>query len=222
MFDLSRKFVSLALAWFLVALPTVQAQQSPSTPAVPLPTQLLTAHSVFVSNGGGSNYFNIFTGGPDRAYTTFYGDLERANRYQIVGSPEQADLVFAIRAIAPAVGDVGDVTYNPQLVLSIFDPKTSTLLWTTSVNVRALGTQKRRDNQFDQCVAVLMDKLGQVTGQPLSAQQTKAVHDNSRMPTAAKVFILVAILGGSAFAAYGAYRVSHPPSLQTPTLPSVR
>jgi len=86
------------------------------------------------------------------------------------------------------------------------------------------GTQKHRDQGFDQSVDVLMDKLSQVTGQPLTTEQAKAVYSNSRMrmPTAAKVFIIVSIAAGAAFAAWGAYRVSHPPSLPTlqqPTFP---
>jgi len=219
MADLLRKSLCIALAWFLILIPTVNAQQPvPAVPA-PVPPQILSAHAVFVSNGGGSNYFDIFTGGPDRAYNTFYADLQKANRYQLVSSPAQADLIFAIRAIAPAVGDVDNVGYNPQLVLSILDPKTNVVLWTTSDNVRAFGTQKHRDKDFDQSIDILMDKLSQVTGQPLTAEQAKAVRSNSRMPTAAKVFIFASIAVGAAFAAYGAYRISHPPSLPTPTLP---
>ena len=222
MLDLFRKSLCLSLAWFLVVTPTVQAQQSTSVLDAPVPPQILSARAVFVSNGGGSNYFEMFTGGPDRAYNTLYALLQQSNRYQLVSTPAQADLIFEIRAIAPSVSTGDLVGYNPQLILSILDPKTSTALWTTSDNVRALGTQKRRDQGFDQSVAVLLDKFGQVTGQPLTPEQVKAVHNNSRMPTAAKVFIFVGIAASAAFAAYGAYRVSHPPALPTLTLPALR
>jgi hypothetical protein len=219
--DYLRKPLCIALAWFLIALPTANAQQpAPAAPA-PVPPQVLSAHAVFVSNGGGSNYFNMFTGGPDRAYNTFYADLQKANRYQLVSAPAQADLIFEIRAIAPAIGDVGNVGYNPQLILSILDPQTKVILWTTSANVRALGTQKSRDKGFDQSVDVLLDKLGQVTGQPLTTEQAKAVHNNSRMPTSMKVFLFVGIAATAGLAAYGAYRVSHPPSLPTLTQPTL-
>jgi hypothetical protein len=216
---LIRKPLCLVLAWVLVVIPTVQAQQPTSAP---VPPQISSAKSIFVSNGGGSNYFNMFTGGPDRAYNTLYALLQQSNRYQLAGTPAQADLIFEIRAIAPSAytGDV--VAYNPQLILNILDPKTSTVLWTTSDNVRAIGTQKRRDRGFDQSVAVLLDKFGQVTGQQLTPEQVRAVHNNSRMPTAAKAFIFVGIAAAAAFAAYGAYRVSHPPALATPTLPALR
>jgi len=222
MLDPFRKFLAIALTWYLVAIPTAQAQESTSTLGAPVPPQILSAHTVFVSNGGGSNYFDMFTGGPDRAYSTFYADLQKADRYQIAGSPAQADLIFEIRAVAPEVDAGRTVGYNPQLILSIRDPKTSAVLWTIRDNVRAFGTQRRRDKGFDQSVAVLLDKLGQVTGQPLSPEQVKAVNDNLRVPMAAKVFLFAGIATGVAFAAYGAYRFTHPPALPPlpqPTLP---
>jgi hypothetical protein len=217
-----RKSLCLALAWVLVVIPTAQAQQSTSASGAPVPPQILSAKSVFVSNGGGSNYFNMFTGGPDRAYNTLYAMLQQSNRYQLVSTPAQADLIFEIRAIAPSVSTGDAIGYNPQLILSILDPKTSTVLWTTNDNVRAIGRQKTRDRGFDQSVAVLLDKFGQVTGQPLTPEQAKAVRNNSRMPTAAKVFIFVGIAASAALAAWGAYRVSHPPALPTLTQPALR
>ncbi len=219
---LIRKSLCLALAWVLVVIPTVQAQQSSSVAGAPVPPQILSAKSVFISNAGGSNYFDMFTGGPDRAYNTLYALLQQSNRYQLVSTPAQADLIFEIRAIAPSVSTGDAVGYNPQLILNILDPKTSTLLWTTSDNVRALGRQKSRDRGFDQSVGVLLDKFGEVTGQPLTPEQAKAVHNNSRMPTATKVFIFVGIAATAAFAAWGAYRVSHPPAPPTLGQPALR
>lgn len=210
-----RQFVSIALIWLFV-ISAATAQQSSS--AAPIPPQILSAHSVFISNGGGSTLFDAFTGGPDRAYNTFYADIQKANHYQLVATPADADLVFEIRAIAPTSGSGDSVVTTPQLVLDIKDPKTSVTLWTTRANVRAFGAQSRRDQGFDASVAVLVSKLAQVTGQPLTPQQTKAVHDNSRMPTAAKVLIVVGIAAGLSLGIYGAYRVSHPPAM--PTLPT--
>jgi hypothetical protein len=218
MFAALNKSLCFTLALVLAATPAVQAQQTIPN-AAPVPPQIASAHTIFVSNGGGSNFFDMFTGGPDRAYNSFYADLRQSSQYRLVSSPSQADLIFEIRAIAPAIPN-GDVpTYNPQLVLSILDPQTKAILWTTSANVRALGSKKQRDKGFDQSMAVLVDKLAQVTGQPLTSDQLKAVRDNSRMPTAAKVFIVVAIAAGVAFTTYGIYRVTHPPTLPTPTLP---
>lgn len=218
-----RKLLSLVLSWFLVFIPiAVYAQDSAAQSAAPVPPQILSAHTVFVSNGGGSNYFDMFTGGPDRAYNTLYADLQKGGHYQLVGSPAQADLIFEIRAVAPAVDEGHTASYNPQLILSIRDPKTSAVLWTTRANVIAIGRQKNRDRHFDACVAVLLDKLGQVTGQPLSPQQVKAIRDNSRMPTGVKVFLIVTVLAFvGAGVGYGIYFATHRPTLQPPPQPSL-
>jgi hypothetical protein len=215
-----RKSLCIVLAFSLALAPALPAQQAGSAEA-PVPAQIAAAHTIFVSNGGGSPYFSIFTGGPDRAYDTFYADLQKTGRYQLVSAPGDADLIFEIRAIAPAESGPHDtVTYLPQFILSIFDPKTHTMLWTTRANVRALGMKRRRNRQFDASVAVLMDKLSEVTGQPLSPSQLKAVNDNSRMPSAAKVFLFAALAAGVGMTAYGIYRVTHPPTLPPLTQPA--
>lgn len=228
MISVPRNTLCIALAWLMAMAPALPAQQTSTTTApapatAPIPAQIMAGRAIFVSNGGGSNYFNIYTDGPDRAYNSFYAELQQANRYQLVGSPSQADLVFEIRAVAPAVGGPhGSVDYNPQLILSIIDPNTHTVLWTTSANVRAIGTQNRRDRQFDASVAVLVDRLDQITGQTLTAAQLKAMNSNVRMSTAAKVFIIAAISAGVAMTSYGIYRVTHPPTLPPLTQPAVR
>ncbi len=225
MLDVLRKSLCIVLAWFLVAIPTTSAQQPGPAPSAPVPPQILSAHTVFVSNGGGSNYFQpMFTeSGPDRAYNTIVcRPADSPITTQLVSAPAQADVILEIRSIAPAIGGVDNVEYNPQLILNIRDPQTSTLLWTTSANVRAAGMQKQRDQGFDQSVAVLLDVVGQLVCEQLTSEQTKAVRNNSRMTKGVKIFIFVSIAVMVAFAAWGAYRVSHPPSLPplpTPTLP---
>ena len=219
MFSCLQKLLCLAVVLLMALDPLLYSQQ---TGTAPVPPQIINARAVFVSNGGGSNYFEIFAGGPDRGYNTLYADLERSQQYQLVGSPSEADLIFEIRSIAPtsAVG-TEDVVANPQLILNIRDPRTQALLWTTSANVRVFGTQKRRDRQFDESVAVLLDKFEQVAGRPLTPAQTKAIHSNSHMPSAAKMFLAVSIGAAVALTAYGAYRVSHPPTLKPPPVPSL-
>jgi hypothetical protein len=219
----SRRSLSLALALILAFTPLLRAQQT--TPiAAPVPPQIAAAHKIFVSNGGGSNYFDMFTGGPDRAYNSLYAELQQSNRYQIVSSPADADLIFEIRSIAPAVDastpdSPGGIAYNPQLILSIQDPATHAVLWTTSANVRAVGTQSRRDREFDQSLEVAVDKLRQVTGEQLTPAQIKAIQTNSRMPTATKVLLIAVIATGVAMLVYGIYRVTHPPTLPPLTQP---
>jgi len=218
----SRRSLSLALALILAFTPLLRAQQSNT--AAPVPPQIAAAHKIFVSNGGGSNYFNTFTGGPDRAYNSLYAELKQSSRYLLVSAPADADLIFEIRSIAPTVDtstpdSPGGIAYNPQLILSIQDPATHAVLWTTSANVRAIGTQSRRDRELDQSLEVVVDKLRLVTGEQLTPAQLKAVKDNSRMPSVAKVFIVVGVSAFVDLTTYGIYRVTHPPTLPPLTQP---
>lgn len=212
-----RRVLCIVMSGFLVFTPMSGAQQTGSDSA-PVPPQVLNAHTVFVSNGGGSNYFEDFGGGTNRAYNTFYKQLKQMQKYELVSSPGDADLIFEIRAIAPETSGYHDtVSYNPQVILTVRDPRTNAVLWTESANVRAIGTKSRRDRQFDQSVAVLVDKLALVTGQPLTEAQTKAIAGNSKMPTAEKVFIAAAIAGAAAITAVGIHMAT---SQHQPTLPS--
>lgn len=214
-----RRTLCTLLSCLLVLTPALAAQQTNSN-AGPIPPQLLNAHTVFVSNGGGSNYFEDFGGGANRAYSTFYKQLKHTKHYVLVSSPAQADVIFEIRAIAPAESGPHSIeSYNPQVILRILDPKTNAVLWTESANVRATGTKNRRDRQFDQSVAILVDKLAVVTGQPLTEAQTKAIANNSKTSTAVKIFIGLGIAGAIAITAVGIHLATNHPKLTMPVLP---
>lgn len=189
---------SLALV-FLNTTTLLRAQSTASTASSLAPPQVTSAHTIFISNAGGSTYFNIFTGGADRAYTQLLGALEKWNHYQIVQSPSQADLIFEIQAIAPATASPGnDVPggYNPQLVLRIRDPQSNAILWTTTANVRASGLQKSRDKGFDESVAVLADHLRQLTGEQLTTEQQAAVRSNASTHSKAMIALLIGGIAG--------------------------
>ncbi|MEO7030510.1 MAG: hypothetical protein ABI147_14035 [Acidobacteriaceae bacterium] len=217
--NMLRKLLSLTLAMLLVSAPLARAQQSASAP---VPPQIVSAHNVFVANGGGPNLFTAFTGGADRGYSQLYADMQQWDRYRIVSSPAEADLIFEIHSIAPAV-DVGGtegtaLVYNPQLILRILDPKTNAILWTTTSNVVASGRQASRDEGFDQSVVALVYRVRQLVGGPLDATQLKAIHSNShpKLTTSFKVLLGVGVAAVAGLAIFGAYKVSHH---STPTLP---
>ena len=126
--------------WFLLRC-------CPRSSRTPAPHGSLNARTVFVSNGGGDNYFEIFSGGANRAYNTFYKMLKRTGHYELASSPAEADLIFEVRAIRRQLP--GRKTSFPTIRRSstIRDPRTNAVLWTESANVRAIGTKGRRDRQ---------------------------------------------------------------------------
>jgi hypothetical protein len=217
-----RKLLCFTLALLLASTPLTRAQQTSTAVPAPVPPQIPSAHTIFISNGGGTNYFNAFTGGADRGYSQLYAALQQWNRYQIVDSPSQADLIFEIHAAAPAVsvaGNDGSIAYNPQLILRILDAKTNALLWTTTANVKAAGGQNSRDKGFDESVAVLVDRVRQLTGEQLNQTQLKAIRSNTQWPRSTKIFLGVGIAAAVGLTIFGIYTVTHRSTPSLPTIP---
>lgn len=219
-----RRLLCYSLA--LVFLNTTILAKAQSTATTTLtPPEITSAHTIFISNAGGSTYFNIFTGGPDRAYTQLLAALEKWNHYQIVQSPSQADLIFEIQAIAPAAAAPGNdvpAGYDPQLILRIRDPKSNAILWTTSANVVARGLQKSRDKGFDQSIAVLVDHVRQLTGEQLTSEQQTAIRSNASTHSKAAIALLIAGVAGVIIMTVVGLHLVHEHENQTltpPTLP---
>jgi len=207
-----RKLLCFTLALLLASTPLTRAQQNSTAAPAPIPPQIASAHTVFVSYGGGA----------DRAYSQLYAKLQQWNRYQLVDSPSQADLLFEIHAIDPAIstGTDGSVVYYPQLILRILDSKTNALLWTATANIKAAGGQKSRDKGFDESVAVLVDRVRQLTGEQLNQTQFKAVRSNTQWPTSTKIFLGVGIGATVGLTIFGIYKVTHRTAPTLPTLPA--
>jgi hypothetical protein len=133
-------------------------------PAAPLPSAIVNANKVFLSNGGGSNL----------AYDAFYSAMKTWGKYQIVGSPDDADLIVEL---AYRVVDRGTRvwsstnTYNgatdvhsreitdPQLVLTIYDAKTKNSLWSTIDHRRLARREKNREKETINSAERLVDEL---------------------------------------------------------------
>jgi len=134
-----------------------------AAPAGPIPTQIATAKKIFIANAGGDERFfedPIFTGGPDRSYNQFYAAMKAAGRYELVGSPAEADLIFEIQFLLPTAepyasrGDsLAPVAFDPQFRLVIRDPKTNAVLWGFTEHVLWAILQGNRDKNFDQAAA---------------------------------------------------------------------
>ncbi len=146
--------IVLAVVCLLALTPQLAAGQRSrkDIPAAPLPSAIVKAQKVFLSNGGGS----------DLAYDAFYSAMKNWGKYQIAGSPDDADLIVEL---AYRVVDRGTRvwsstnTYNgvtdihsreitdPQLVLTIYDAKTKNSLWLTIDHRRLARREKNREKE---------------------------------------------------------------------------
>src|SRR4051812_42488140 len=168
----TRRLAGVVFSVALVSL-KVNAQVAQTIPA-PVPNQFLAATRMFISNSGSEtygseSYFRLtrFDGGPDRFYNQFYNAMKAWGRYELTGSPAEADVVGEVRFTSPVVeqnavlvGDQShsDPVFDPQLHLTILDPKSRVPLWSLTEHIQP-GRGREADNKnFDQAVARLVER----------------------------------------------------------------
>jgi len=141
-----------------------------AAPVAPLPSQIVAAKKIFIANAGGDEMAEddpIFSGGPDRAYNQLYAAMKSWGRFEVVGSPAEADLLLEIRQEVQTVvlgGKVG-ASDTPLFQLIIRDPKTNALLWGFHVHSKFGLGQGSSDMNFDQAMDRLVSDLRAVVSQ---------------------------------------------------------
>jgi len=144
--------------------PTYPKDKKKAVPIAPLPAVVVNARKIFLSNGGGSNF----------AYDAFYSKMKEWGKYELVGSPEEADLIVEL---SYRVEDKGTRvwsstnTYNnttqvhstqivdPQLILTIYDAKTKNSLWSETDHRRLARREKNREKETVNSAQRLVDDL---------------------------------------------------------------
>jgi hypothetical protein len=161
--------VCLGLAVLLSGF-VVTAQQPAPVAIAPVPSLLLNAKRVFISNGGADSglFPHPFTGDPDRAYNEFYANVESWGRYQIVSTPGEADLVLELQLMAPNGPSNADKSKGasdplPMVRLVIYDRPTHYVLWALTESIAPASRQKTHDHNFDEAVANLVLDAGRLT-----------------------------------------------------------
>jgi hypothetical protein len=172
------------LAIMLAPWPSVPAQTPSSVRPAPVPTQITSARRVFVSNAGSDSYgpevyyeLTKYDGGPDRLYNSFYAGLLQWGRLELVGEPSQADVIYAVRFATPAVANRDSVTlvYDPQLNLTIIDPRTQVVLWSMTEHIEPARTRAGANRNFDDAVQRLLERTKLLTESPAEATRRSAV-----------------------------------------------
>ena len=169
---LLRKFLSFILALAFFSVQTVRAQQTTLT--APVPSQIRQAQSIFLTNSGSDPNFPIDA---TKTYNDIYAALQTWGRYKLVSSPEQADLVFQLRGIAPVTdvtgnrGGVYSVT-TPAFQLTILDPKSNIALWTITSPVNVTGKDQVLARWISISETNLISRVKVVADQSLSPDET--------------------------------------------------
>jgi hypothetical protein len=155
---IGRRVCGAALSVALVSLPLMAADKV-STPA-PVPAQILTARKVFISNAGANgNAFGILqrAGDIDQPYNQFYAAMKSWGRFEIVGAPSDAELVFEIRF---NIQFPIYATAQPAVLgLTILDSRTHFILWTIAEPVESANLAKTWEKNINQGIANLVGGL---------------------------------------------------------------
>ena len=160
------KTIRREVLWTSVAilgLATGSYGQQPKIPALaPVPTEIVSAQKIFISNAGGESLDTVidqtvFNGGPDRPYNEFYVAMKNWGRFQLVPSPSDADLVFEISWVLSDTGLRLPVLGNLRLV--VIDPKTRVTLWNFTEYVRGAILLGNRDKNFDQAMNTIVSRV---------------------------------------------------------------
>jgi hypothetical protein len=145
-----RKLVAFLCVF--IALSGYAAKNRKEVPPAPLPAVVVNAKKIFLTNGGGSNL----------AYDAFYSEMKQWGKYDIVGSPEEADLIVELAYRVERGGTrvwSSSNTYDgttqvhsaqivdPQLTLTIFDAKTKNSLWSEVDHRRLARREKNREKE---------------------------------------------------------------------------
>jgi len=142
----------------------------------PVPPALLNAKRVFISNAGADSglFPHPFSGDPDRPYNEFYADIKTWGRYELVGDPSDADLVFELHLAAPN-GPQNPSKQNgaadplPMFRLVVLDRKTHYVLWALTESVEFAFLQKTHDHNFDLALHTITEDLKRLTSTPVAA-----------------------------------------------------
>jgi hypothetical protein len=168
----ARRIVGVLCSVAIVS--TAANAQVAQTIAAPVPSQILLAKRMFIANAGSETYgsetyFRLtrYDGGPDRFYNQFYAAMKAWGRYELTGSPAEADVVGEVRFSSPVVeqnavvlGDrsASDPVYDPQLNLTLLDPKSRVPLWSLTEHIQPGRGKDANNRNFDQAVTRLVER----------------------------------------------------------------
>lgn len=173
--------VPLAVLCCALSLPA-QEVEKPAPPMSPF-ARLTSAKTIYLKS----------TGGSDIPYTVISSDMEGWGRYQIVKSPEKADLIMEITAPSEGGGGVtvssstktgeygrpeDSVSSSRELSsgggvvkLVVYDPRSKAPLWSATEQAKSAMRQKAREDNLVQASEKIFTKFHDRIEPPAPAKQ---------------------------------------------------
>jgi hypothetical protein len=148
----------------------VASAQLPASSA-PVPRPIRAAHSIFVSNAGSDSglFPEPFSGTTARPYEELYAVLKSSGKYDLVDTPDEADLVLEIRLTGPngpqnPSKQLGAADPRPMVRLVVYDQKTHYILWAFTESVGWAILQKSHDKNLDDAIQSVAAQFEQLSG----------------------------------------------------------
>lgn len=131
----------------LLLVISVAAKNKPSVQPAPLPKEVTNAKKIFILKGVGATARTV-AGGYDLAFDAFYAEIKKWGHFDIVASPDEADLVFEVsytvenggtRVWSSTDTSTGATqvhsaqVVSAQLTAVIYDARNKTPLWSSAV-----------------------------------------------------------------------------------------
>ncbi|HEX5282859.1 MAG TPA: DUF4136 domain-containing protein [Bryocella sp.] len=189
-----------------VSLGGVKHPPAPQVPSGPVPGIIASAHTVLLTNVGISARLGLDT---NQLYNDIHSRLKQWGYYQLVSSPQEADLIFQLDEIDPRNGEnvtPGTDLYNrtPYFRVVILDAKTGIALWTVTAPIYITG-KKSYAHWMDVSEEGLMTRLKALAQQPVSPEEQAAL---TQYPPTHRGLLLGIIIGVPVVAGVGGYLIS--------------
>ncbi len=192
-----------------VPLGGVNHPPAPQVPAGPVPASIASAHTVLLTNVGISARLGLDT---NQLYNDIHSRLQQWGYYQLVSTPQEADLVFQLDEIDPRNGEnvtPGTDVYNrtPYFRVVILDAKTGIALWTVTAPIYITG-KKTYAHWMDISEEGLITRLKALAHQAVSPEEQAALTQYPPTHRGWLLPVLIAIPVAGTVGGYLAYRHS--------------
>ena len=161
----------LATAAFLTLAAAAVRAQAPVDPApAPLPAAITTAHKLFLGNAGDQENADCL-----RAYNDLYAGLAKLTRFQLVPTPQAADLVLEMHyELTP--GQTAGHDDPRRFRVLLLDAQTHIVLWSLTERTNYAAFQHNRDKNLDEMVARLTADFDALTSAQPPSNNSRTTH----------------------------------------------
>ena len=148
----------------------IATAQTPDPVAAPLPSAITAAHKLFLGNGGDQENADCL-----RAYNDLYADLSKLTRFQLVATPQTADLVLEMHyELTP--GQTAGHDDPRRFRVLLIDPQTHVILWSLTERTNYAALQRNRDRNLDEMVAHLATDFDALTSAQPPSNNSRTTH----------------------------------------------